>query len=142
MPSFVKFQDLVDLLNRLNTGGEFAASVLTDIDGIPLVSASTPDWDPTLSLAAVVPLVRQSVLRSNEQVGLAAANEVVINNNDATRLVTRFFEVEGRLFILACVVPLKRPYRKVMNTAILAISRLWQNAKPAAPRLATPIVHA
>ncbi len=122
----IRFQDLVDILNRLNTDGEFVASVLTDIDGIPLVSAVTGERDLTEPLAAVVPLVRQSVRRSNAQVGLAEANEVVVNNSDGARLVSRFFEVEGRLFILVCVVPVKRPYRKVMNKAIHGISRLWQ----------------
>ncbi len=122
----IRFQDLVDILDRLNTEGEFVASVLTDIDGIPLVSAVTGEKDLTEPLAAVIPLVRQSVQRSNEQVGLAEANEVVVNNSDGTRLVSRFFEVEGRLFILVCVVPVKRPYRKVMNKAIHGISRLWQ----------------
>ncbi len=122
----VRFQDLVDILHRLNTEGEFVASVLTDIDGIPLVSAVTGERDLTEPLAAVVPLVRQSVQRSNEQVGLAEANEVVVNNSDGARLVSRFFAVEGRLFILVCVVPVKRPYRKVMNKAIHGINRLWQ----------------
>jgi predicted regulator of Ras-like GTPase activity (Roadblock/LC7/MglB family) len=126
----IKFQDLVDILDRLNTEGEFVASVLTDIDGIPLVSAVTGERDLTEPLAAVVPLVRQSVQRSNEQVGLAEANEVVVNNSDGARLVSRFFAVERRLFILVCVVPVKRPYRKVMNKAIQGLNRLWQ--QPAA----------
>ncbi len=121
----VRFQDLVDILHRLNTEGDFVASVLTDIDGIPLVSAVTGERDLTEPWAAVVPLVRQSVQRSNEQVGLAEANEVVVNNSDGARLVSRFFAVEGRLFILVCVVPVKRPYRKVMNRAIQGINRLW-----------------
>ncbi len=123
---FVRFQDLVDILNRLNAEGEFVASVLTDIDGIPLVSAVAGEKDLTEPLAAVVPLVRQSVQRSNERVGLAEANEVVVNNSDGARLVSRFFEVEERLFILVCVVPVKRPYRKVMNKAIHAVNRLWR----------------
>jgi len=129
--SLIRFQDLVDILNRLNTEGEFVASVLTDIDGIPLVSAITGERDLTEPLAAVVPLVRQSVQRSNEQAGLAEANEVVVNNSDGARLVSRFFQVEGRVFILVCVVPVKRPYRKVMNIAIQGINRLWQ--QPSAP---------
>ena len=126
----IRFQDLVDILDRLNTAGEFVASVLTDIDGIPLVSAVAGERDLTEPLAAVVPLVRQSVQRSNEQVGLAEANEVVVNNRDGARLVSRFFAVEGRVFILVCVAPVKRPYRKVMNQAIQSINRLWQ--QPAA----------
>ncbi len=124
--SLVRFQDLVGILDRLNTEGEFVASVLTDIDGIPLVSAVTGEKDLTEPLAAVIPLVRQSVQRSNAQVGLAEANEVVVNNSDGARLVSRFFEVEERLFILVCIVPVKRSYRKVMNKAIHGISRLWQ----------------
>ncbi len=100
-------------------------SVLTDETGLPMATAAAGDEDPTTQLAAVVPLVRHQVERSNEWIGLSDAREIIVNHDDGTRLVSRFFSVGDRSFILACVVPDKKPYRRAMNKAITAIKRLW-----------------
>lgn len=125
---FVNAQQLGEILDHLNLDGEFVASVLTDKEGLPLAKAITGERDLTIPLAAVVPLIQQRVQRSNERIGLTGTNEIVVNDDDGMRLVSRFFGVGDHMLILACLVPAKRPYRRVMNKAITAIGRLWRRS--------------
>ena len=115
-------------LKAINQRGGFIATVVTDGDGLPLVIASqTESSDLAEMLAAVAPLVQRMVKRSNERAGLSEANEVIINNDDGSRLICRFFTVGQQALILACVVPDQVAYRRVMNDAISAVSKLWSN---------------
>ncbi len=112
-------------LSSLNERGQFVASVLTDGDGLPIAATTQGESQLAEMLAAVAPLVERMVQRSNERAGLPAANEVVINNADGSRLVCRFFQARQQMLILACVVPDQAPYRRAMNMAVRAIQTVW-----------------
>ncbi len=114
-------------LSALNQHDRFIAAVLTDSDGLPIAVATQVEGQLAEMLAAVAPLVQRMVQRSNERAGLSAANEVVINNSDRSRLICRFFEARQQMLILACLVPNSAPYRRAMNLAVNAIQKIWSD---------------
>lgn len=121
-------QSIHDQLKEINQRSGFTATVVTDGDGLPLVIASqTESTDLAEMLAAVAPLVHRMVQRSNERAGLSEANEVIINNDDRTRLICRFFVAGQQELILACVVPDQVAYRRTMNETISLVVNLWGN---------------
>jgi predicted regulator of Ras-like GTPase activity (Roadblock/LC7/MglB family) len=118
-------QSIHDQLKEINQRSGFTATVLTDGDGLPLVTASQAEGDLAEMLAAVAPLVQRMVQRSNERAGLSEANEVVINNADRSRLICRFFVARQQMLILACLVPEGVPYRRAMNLTISTVQKIW-----------------
>ena len=112
-------------LAQLNLEGGFTTSVLTNSDGLALAVASSSRGRFAEILAAVAPLVQRMVQRSNERAGLASAREVVVDNDDRSRLVCRFFNAGEEMLILACIVPEQLVHRRAMNRAVAALQILW-----------------
>jgi predicted regulator of Ras-like GTPase activity (Roadblock/LC7/MglB family) len=111
-------------LERLNRDGQFIAAVLTDGDGLPIAAATPSDNQLADMLAAIAPLVERLAQRSNERAGFSAAQEVVIDNADRTRLVCRFFEARRQRMILACVVPAPLSFRREMSKTMRALQKM------------------
>jgi predicted regulator of Ras-like GTPase activity (Roadblock/LC7/MglB family) len=118
-------QNIQQFLTEHNTASRFLATVLTDGDGLPLVSSLQDETRLDEMLASVAPLIKRTVQRSNERAGFSEAYEIVINNNDQSKLVCRFFEINNQALILICVVPTKRAHRLVMNQIIRVVSENW-----------------
>ena len=112
-------------LIQLNWEGQFIASVLTDGDGLPLASVTQSENQLAEMVAAVAPLVQRIAQRTNERTGLPDASEVVINTDDGSRLICRFFMASEEAFILVCVVPGKSAYRRVMNQMVRTVQKTW-----------------
>lgn len=118
-------QTIHQFLGERNTANGFIATVLTDSDGLPLISTLQDKTRLDEMLASAAPLILRTVQKSNERAGFSDAYEIVINNSDQSRLACRFFEVNHQALILICVVPSKVAYRQIMNQMIRSVSENW-----------------
>jgi predicted regulator of Ras-like GTPase activity (Roadblock/LC7/MglB family) len=114
-----------ETLERINREGKFEASVLATHDGLPIATAPS-DYDTEIT-AAMVALLRSVAQQTQDQVGMAALDEVSVRASDHIRLVCRSFRVDGEDFILAVVVPAQqRYYRQLTNRAIRELRTAWR----------------
>lgn len=118
-------QNIQQFLVERNSSSGFLATVLTDGDGLPLISSLQEETRLDEMLASAAPLIQRTVQRSNERAGFSEAFEIVINNSDQSKLACRFFEVNHQSLILICVVPNKLSHRLVMNQMIRAVTENW-----------------
>lgn len=118
-------QNIQQFLTERNTSSGFLATVLTDGDGLPLVSSLQDETRLDEMLASAAPLIQRTVQRSNERAGFSEAYEIVINNSDQSKLACRFFEINQQSLILICVVPNKLSHRLVMNQMIRVVGENW-----------------
>ncbi len=117
------FTALVNILNDANTQGGFTVTVLTDDIGFPL-AASGGDVEATEMQSAVVAQIQKVVVRVQNHLGMAAPDELSLNDVRGNRLVCRTFPLNGSQIILAALIPKKeQTYRKLMNQAIRSIQR-------------------
>jgi predicted regulator of Ras-like GTPase activity (Roadblock/LC7/MglB family) len=113
-----------ETLERINREGQFEASVLATSDGLPIATApSGYDTDVT---AAMVALLKSVAQQTQDNVGMAALDEVSVRASDHIRLVCRSFQINGEDLILAVVVPREqRYYRQMTNRAIRELTLTW-----------------
>lgn len=113
-----------ETLKRINLEGQFEASVLATSDGLPIATApSGYDTDVT---AAMVALLKSVAQQTQDNVGMAALDEVSVRARDHIRLVCRSFQINGEDLILAVVVPREqRYYRQLTNRAIRELTLTW-----------------
>ena len=113
-----------ETLERINREGQFEASVLATSDGLPIATApSGYDTDVT---AAMVALLKSVAQQTQDNVGMAALDEVSVRARDHIRLVCRSFQINGEDLILAVVVPREqRYYRQLTNRAIRELTLTW-----------------
>lgn len=120
-------QVLNQLLDKLNQEGGFLISVLTDNQGLSLAAASSEGMDSDVQ-SAVVAQVQKTAAQVGRQLGMALADEIVLNDSNGQRLVCRPFHINDHDLILAVTVPDKaQTYRRVTNKAIEAIKQVWQS---------------
>ncbi len=125
MCAITRSQQLENVLSRTVREEGFVASVLTTPEGLPLSSALREDRSLSDILAAVAPVLEQAARRTSTRSGLEEADEVVIRGADRTRLVCRFFVVDGQALTLASIVPKGVAYRRTMNQVIRAVQQIW-----------------
>jgi predicted regulator of Ras-like GTPase activity (Roadblock/LC7/MglB family) len=113
---------LQDILHELNESGEFEAVVLASADGLLIATVPT-DYDSEVT-AALVALLRKVSSEAQQQLGMAAVDEVTVRSRDHVRLACRHLDVGNEGLILVVVVPPGRYYRRVTNRAIRQIRRL------------------
>ncbi len=118
-------QHLERVLSCVTQEHGFLVTVLTNHEGLPLSASASEDRLLSEVLAAVAPVIERAAHQSNVHSGLEAADEVVIQNVDRTKIVCRFFTVNDQPLILACVVPKGVAYRRAMNQLIREIRQLW-----------------
>ncbi|HEM61632.1 MAG TPA: hypothetical protein ENO24_05025 [Chloroflexi bacterium] len=115
-----------ETLERINSEGNFRASVLASSDGLPIAAAASP-YDPELT-AAMVGLLRSVAQQTRTQVGMAQLDEVSLRATDRLRLICRCFQIDGEDFILAVLVPREqRYYRKITNRALRELRSAWRS---------------
>lgn len=117
---------LEKILYQINKEGDFKTSIISDIDGLSLASA-TSDFDEQ-RVAAIAGIVQEVSAKAEKYIGFKKMDEVSMVDDDKFRLVCREFEVEGRHLILTVMVPPYKTYRKLTNTALKVITQVLMEA--------------
>jgi predicted regulator of Ras-like GTPase activity (Roadblock/LC7/MglB family) len=111
------------ILNKLNEEGKFDAAVLSLKDGLPLASSQLHYEDDMA--AVMVTVLNEAAHKINRELNLAQMDEISIVGDDRTRLVCRYFSVNGSDLLLTVVTPPDRAYRRLTNQTIKEITRIW-----------------
>lgn len=119
------FHELLEAqLKRLNIEGQFLASLIADVQGLP-VAAVGSEYN-TEMIAALSALVQDVSHRAETQLGFKKMDEVSLVDDDKVRLVCRYFKVGDHIYVLSCVVPAYRTYRRLTNTALREIEKIMK----------------
>lgn len=110
-------------LQKMNSEGNFKASVLSMGDGLPLASSPTHYEDETA--AAMVTLLNDTAKRINNQLQLSQVDEISIVGDDRTRLVCRYCTMADTELLLMILAPPDQAYRRLTNQTIREITRIW-----------------
>ena len=113
-----------EILNKMNEVGNFNAAVLSVKDGLPLASSRLLYKKDDIA-AAMVTLLNDAAHKINRELNLAQMDEISIVGDDRTRLVCRYFSVDGSDLLLTVVTPPDRAYRRLTNQTIKEITRVW-----------------
>ena len=116
------------ILMALNAEGKFTASVLVSQDGLPVASAPTPSPLDAETMAAMVAMVKDFILQTQERLGLAEVDEVSMVVGDRSRLVCRYFSADHQPFVLAVFAPPNVSYRRATSHAVREIQTAWENS--------------
>jgi predicted regulator of Ras-like GTPase activity (Roadblock/LC7/MglB family) len=112
-----------EILNRMNEKGNFDAAILSMRDGLPLASSPTHYEDDMA--AVMVTLLNDAAQKINQELNLSQMDEISIVGDDRTRLVCRYFSVDGSDLLLTVMTPPDRAYRRLTNETIKDIKRIW-----------------
>ncbi|MBI5033136.1 MAG: roadblock/LC7 domain-containing protein [Chloroflexi bacterium] len=123
-----EYSTFEEILIRLNAEGKFTASVLVSQDGLPIASAPTPSPLDTEIMAAMVAMVKDFILQTQERLGLAEVDEVSMVVGDRSRLVCRYFSADHQPFVLAVFAPPNISYRRLTTHAVREIQAAWENS--------------
>lgn len=114
-----------EILLRLKDTGNFPVAVLAGEDGLPIAVAPSPSSYDADTMAAMVTSVKDFLQETQVRLGLAEIDEISIVVGDRKRLICRYFNAAGRLFVLALVAPPDQSYRRLMNRAAREIAQAW-----------------
>lgn len=118
-------KEINQILASLNQQGEFAISVLTDEQGLPIASATRNGLDADRQ-SAMVAVVQRATQQIGRRLSMAEPDELALFTVDGQRLIVRFFNTTHHNLILAVTVPSKgQRYRRLTNQAIADIRRVW-----------------
>jgi predicted regulator of Ras-like GTPase activity (Roadblock/LC7/MglB family) len=118
------YQSLQTLLNDLNLQGGYSVTVLTDENGLPIASSSGNE-DGVEMQAAVVSKVEKIISQVKPQLGMAATDEISLNDVNGKKLVCRTFTTNGCEFTLAILMGSRdKSYRRLTNKTIVRIQRM------------------
>ena len=126
--SLIEYSAFEKILIDLNSQGQFTASVLVSEDGLPVASAPTPSPYDAETMAAMVAMVKDFILQTQERLGLAQVDEVSMVVGDRSRLVCRYFEAEQQPFVLAVFAPPNVSYRRLTTHAVREIQSAWASS--------------
>lgn len=119
------FNELLEAqLRRLNLEGQFLASLVSDVQGLPIAAVDS-EYN-TEMIAALSALVRDVSHRAETQLGFKKMDEVSLVDDDKVRLVCRYFQVGGSTYVLSCVIPAYQTYRRLTNTALREIEKIMK----------------
>lgn len=119
------FTELLEAqLRRLNEEGQFLASLVADVQGLPIAAVNSQY--NTEMIAALSALVRDVSSRAENQLGFKKMDEVSLVDDDKVRLVCRYFAVGEQTYILSCVVPAYQTYRKLTSTALREVEKIMK----------------
>jgi predicted regulator of Ras-like GTPase activity (Roadblock/LC7/MglB family) len=111
-----------EILHEMNTDGGFIRSVLATSEGFSIASApSTPDHELA---SAMIALLQQVSVETQDNLGLAPIDEVTIRTNENSYLVCRTIPSGNENLSLCAVVPPGRAYRRVTNRAVRKIQQI------------------
>lgn len=119
------FNELLEAqLKRLNIEGQFLASLVADVQGLPIAAVDS-EYN-TEMIAALSALVRDVSYRAETQLKFKKMDEVSLVDDDKVRLVCRYFQVGDQTYVLSCVVPADQTYRRLTNTALRKIEKIMK----------------
>ncbi|OGP52765.1 MAG: hypothetical protein A2Y65_03640 [Deltaproteobacteria bacterium RBG_13_52_11] len=110
-------------LSTMNQEGDFVAAMLSMKDGLPLAS-SPSQYEDTMA-AAMVTLLDETANKLNRELRLPQIDEISIVGDDGTRLVCRYFNVDGHTIMLTVVTRPDQSYRRLTKQTIREIKRIW-----------------
>ena len=110
------------ILQEMNAEGGFIRSVLATSDGFSIASAPTsPDHELA---SAMIALLQQVSVETQDNLGLALVDEVTIRTEDHSYLVCRTIPAGGQSLSLCAIVPPGRAYRRATNRAVRKIRQI------------------
>lgn len=116
---------LTQILEEINKEGDFLASVMTDQNGLPIVSAVREGFD-TDRQSATVALVKKTITQNEKRLGISEAEEISIVDSNGQLLICRPFSVKKFDFILAILMADRQhSYRRLTARAINQICSAW-----------------
>ena len=105
-----------EILEEMNQEGGFTRSVLATSEGLPIASCPT---QPDNELAsAMIAMLQQAGVETQDHLGLAAVDEVTIQTEDRMRLVCRRIQSGADWICLCALVPAGSYYRRATNRAV------------------------
>jgi len=108
-----------EILEEMNQEGGFDRSVLATSEGLPI--ASCP-MQPDHELAsAMIAMLQQAGVETQDRLNLAAVDEVTIRTADQMRLVCRRIQSGNDWICLCALVPAGSYYRRATNRAVRRI---------------------
>jgi predicted regulator of Ras-like GTPase activity (Roadblock/LC7/MglB family) len=111
-----------DILEEMNQEGGFDRSVLATSEGLPI--ASCP-MQPDHELAsAMIAMLQQVGVETQDNLNLAAVDEVTIRTEDQMHLVCRRIQSGSDWICLCALVPAGAYYRRATNRAVRRISQI------------------
>lgn len=111
-----------EILQEMNSDGGFIRSVLATSDGFSIASAPT---NPDHELAsAMIALLQQVSVETQDNLGLAPVDEVTIRTKDHGYLVCRIIPSGDECLSLCAVVPPGQAYRRATNRAVRKIHQM------------------
>ncbi len=111
-----------DILEEMNLEGGFDRSVLATSEGLPI--ASCPMQPDNELASAMIALLQQVGAETQDNLNLAAVDEVTIRTEDRTYLVCRRIQSGSDWICLCALVPAGAHYRRATNRAVRRISQL------------------
>lgn len=113
------------ILADMNLEGGFPISVLTDVDGFPIASASEQGMD-TEKQAAVVVQIQRAVNQVRSQLGFGQTEEIIFFDTNGQKLIMRMFTAnQYEMLLVVMVQGKKKTYRRFTNNAIQGIRKNW-----------------
>ncbi len=116
------------ILHNMNQAGPFVASIIASHEGLPVaVAPASPAHDPD-ALAAMVTMLKEFIQQTQERLSMAELDEVSIVVHDHSRIVCRYFNLDGQPFVLAVITGPNVSYRRITSHAVREILRAWQKS--------------
>ena len=113
------------ILADMNSKGGFPISVLTDVEGFPIASASEEGMDAEKQ-AAVVSQIQRSVNQVRSQLGFGQTEEIIFFDINGQKLIMRIFNAnQCEMLLVVMVQAKKKTYRRFTNNAIQGIRKNW-----------------
>jgi predicted regulator of Ras-like GTPase activity (Roadblock/LC7/MglB family) len=112
-----------NILRTMNESGQFKASFLVDVQGMPVASVS--NGEDTDAAGAMAAQLHELVEQTQSRIHLGGAEEVAVRSNDRMRLVSRYFNLGEQTLILVVVMSPERTYRKLTSQAIRELRQVW-----------------
>jgi predicted regulator of Ras-like GTPase activity (Roadblock/LC7/MglB family) len=128
MDSQPECSEFETILQNLNTAGSFVASIIASHEGLPVAVAPTPPLHDPDTIAAMVTMVKEFIQQTQVRLSLAEVDEVSIVVRDRSRIVCRYFDLEGQSFVLAVMTGPNASYRRLTNAAVREIQKSWQKS--------------
>ncbi len=109
----------IEILEDMNQEGGFSRSVLATSEGLPIASAP---MQPDHELAsAMIAMLQQVSVETQDYLGLAPVDEVTIRTRENVHLVCRTIPSGEDMVCLCALVPSGGVYRRATNRAVRRI---------------------
>ena len=113
------------ILVEMNEEGGFIRSVLATEDGFSIASAPF-NMDHELA-SAMIALLRNVSVETQDNLGLEPVDEVTIRTTDHSYLVCRNISTGGEWLSLCALVPPGKAYRRATNRAVTRIRKVLED---------------